>query len=108
LPQYVILAEHTPDICPTTNGRVRARAREGLVELLPKLSKDAGVTFKAGPLHLDPGHRMIAFVDAPSIETVTKLVFDTGLSQWNSVEVCPATPSSERMLRVDEFPTLYG
>ena len=108
MPEYVILAEHTPDICPTSNAKVRTRAKEGLVQLLPKLSEEVGVTFKAGPLHLDPGHRMIALVEAPSIEIVTKLVFDTGLSQWNSVEVCPATPSSQRMVDANDFPTLFG
>jgi hypothetical protein len=42
------------------------------------------VTFQTGPLHLDPGHRMIAVVGAPSIEAVTKLVFDIGFSQTRS------------------------
>lgn len=107
MPRYVILAEHTPDICPTANVKVRARAREGIVELLPKLAEAAGVTIETGPLHLDPGHRMIVVVEGPSVETITKLVFDTGLSQWNSVEVCPATPSSERMTQAGDFPALY-
>jgi hypothetical protein len=52
----------------------------------------AGITFELAPLHLGPGHRTIAVVDAPNVEAVTKLVFDSGLSQWNTVEVCPVTP----------------
>ena len=33
-------------------------------QLLPKLAPQAGVQFEVGPLHLDPGHRTIAVVDA--------------------------------------------
>ena len=89
MPQYVILAEHPPDVCPSSNARSRARAVEGMGQDLPRLSTEAGVAFVTGPLHLDPGHRTIAIVDAPSVEVVAQLVYATGLSQWNTVEVCP-------------------
>ncbi|HLI75234.1 MAG TPA: hypothetical protein VKU86_15260 [Acidimicrobiales bacterium] len=107
MPQYVLLANHPPDTCPTANARTRARAIEGMTQLLPKLAPKAGVTFQAGPLHLDPGHRMVAVLDAPSIEVVTKFVFDIGLSQWNEVEICPATPTADRMAAMDGFSALY-
>src|ERR1700739_3443987 len=107
MPQYVVLADHTPNTCPSTNGRVRARAQEGLGKLFPELSKEAGVTFTVEPLHLDPGHRTIAVVEAPNIEAVTKIVFDIGLSQWNTVEVCPVTPTAELMMDLDRFPILF-
>jgi hypothetical protein len=54
MPQYVILGDHSPDICPSANSRSRARAIEGLGQNRPKLSEEAGVTFLTGPLHLDP------------------------------------------------------
>lgn len=107
MPQYVILADHSPDICPSSNARSRARAMEGLGQNLPKLSEAAGVTFTTGPLHLDPGHRTVSVVDAPSIEAVAQLVYDSGLSQWNTVEVCPTTPVAEMMANVDAFPIVF-
>ncbi len=64
--------------------------------------------FEVDPLHLDPGHRTVAVVEAPNIEAVAKLVYDTGLSQWNTVEVCPVTPVAELMARVDEFPIVFS
>ena len=70
MPQYVILADHAPDICPSSNARSRARAMEGLGQNLPKLSEAAGITFLTGPLHLDPGHRTVSVVEAPNIEAV--------------------------------------
>jgi hypothetical protein len=107
MPQYVILAEHSPDICPSSNARSRARALEGMGQNLSALAEAAGVTFLTGPLHLDPGHRSIAVVDAPNVEAVTELVYDSGLSQWNSVEVCPTRPVAEMMARVDQFPVVF-
>jgi len=107
MPQYVIIADHSPDICPSSNARTRARAQEGMGQLLPKLSEELGVQFEVGPLHLDPGHRSIAVVQAPTIEAVAKLAFETGLSQWNTVEVFPVTPVAELMARVDEFPVVF-
>ena len=93
MPQYAILADHPPDICPSSNSRSRAHAVQGLAQDLPRLSADAGISFVVGPLHLDPGHRTLAVVDASSIEAVTELVHATGLSQWNTVEVVPVSPS---------------
>jgi hypothetical protein len=107
MPQYVILAEHTPDVCPSSNAKVRARAQEGMGQLLPKLAESAGVKFEVGPLHLDPGHRTISVVEAPNIETLSQLVYDVGLSQWNTVELCPVTPVAELMARVEDFPIVF-
>ena len=107
MPQYVILADHSPDICPSSNSRSRARAVQGMGQDLPRLSADAGITFVSGPHHLDPGHRTVAVVDAPSIEAVTELVYATGLSQWNTVEVCPTTPTADMMANLDAFPVVF-
>lgn len=74
---------------------------------LPKLSEEAGVIFLTGPLHLDPGHRTISVVEAPSVEVVVQLVYDSGLSQWNTVEVCPTTPVPEMMANLDRFPIVF-
>jgi hypothetical protein len=104
----VILADHSADICPSSNARTRARAMQGLGQDLPKLAQEAGVRFEVAPLHLDPGHRTMSVVEAPSIEVVTKLLYDVGLTQWNTVEVCPVTPVSEMMARVEDFPIIFG
>ena len=107
MPKYVILADHSPDICPSSNAKSRARALEGMGQQLPKLAEAAGITFEVMPLHLDPGHRTVAVVDGPNVEAVAKLVFDSGLSQWNTVEVVPTTPVAELMERVNDFPIVF-
>src|SRR4051794_29952055 len=107
MPQYVVLADHTPDICPSANEKTRARAMEGMGQQMPKLMQEAGVTFVLEPLHLDPSHRTVAVVDAPSIEVVNNLLLEVGFPQWNTVEVCAVTPIAELMARMDEFPIVY-
>ena len=107
MPQYVILGDHSPDICPSSNGRSRSRAIQGMGQDMPRLAAEAGITFVSGPLHLDPGHRTVAVVDAPSVEAVVELVYATGLSQWNNVEVCPARPVADMMANLDAFPIVF-
>lgn len=104
--RYVVLADHPAHSCPSSNASVRSRALDGLGQL-PKLAEEAGIRFELEPLHLDPGHRTMTVVEAPNVEAVTKLVFDAGLSQWNTVEVCPATPVAELMGRIGEFPLIF-
>lgn len=106
MPKYLIHADHSPDICPSSNASVRARAME-MGSQLPKLAEDAGVRFDVEPQHVDPTHRTIAVVEAPSVEVVCRFVDDTGMSQWNTVEVAPLTPIAELMPRVNEFPILF-
>ena len=108
MPQYAVLADHTPDICPGSNARTRARALEGTSpDNVDKIASELGVSFVLPPLHLNPTHRVIAVVDAGSIEAVNEFVMQTGLFQWNTVETYSVTPIAEMMAIVNEFPTVF-
>ena len=108
MPKYAVLADHSPDICPGSNARTRARANEGFSEEnLPKAMAEFGLSFVLEPMHLDPGHRTVAVVEAANVESVVAFVNSTGLSQWNTVEVCPTTPIMEMMMTVEEYPILF-
>jgi len=108
VPQYAVLADHAPDICPGSNARTRARALEGTSpENIEKVCSELGMSFVVPPLHLDPSHRVIAIVEAPSIETVNEFVMATGLFQWNTVESYHVTPIAEMMAKVTDFPAVF-
>ncbi len=108
MPKYIVLADHTPDICPSSNSRTRARAQDGLgEENLPKAMAEHGITFAVEPMHLDPSHRTVAIVEAANVEAVVAFVNATGLSQWNTVEVCPTTPISEMMETLEDSPIVF-
>ncbi len=108
MPQYVIIATHKPDLCPIANGTVHARVVAGMSTLKSAGVPSPGVTFRVEPLHLDPSHRTIAIVDAPTIEAVTELVALLGLSLWNEVEVSPAKATFELFSNLDEVPPLFS
>ena len=108
MPRYALLADHTPDICPASNAKTRARAMEGLSpENAEKVAQSVGMQILFGPMHLDPSHRTIAIVEAPAIEAVTKWVMETGMFQWNTVEVCPVTPIEEMMPVIMQIPPIF-
>ena len=93
MPQYAILAEHSPEVCPTSNSKSRVRAIQGLGQDMPRLAAEASITFVTGPLHLDPSHRFIAVVDAPNIEAVTQLSTRRGCRSGTPSRSAPSSPS---------------
>jgi hypothetical protein len=108
MPQYALLADHTPDLCPGSNARTRARALEGTgPENMQKVCEELGISFVVAPLHLDPSHRVLAILEAPAIETVTEFVMATGLFQWNTIETYPVTPIADMMMKVTELPVVF-
>jgi len=46
-------------------------------------------------LHLDPGHKVLWVVEAPSAEVVRDFVYDSGLSRWNDFEFYMASSHDE-------------
>jgi len=108
VPHYAVIADHSPDICPGSNARSRARAMEGTgAENMQRVAAEVGLSYVLEPQHLDPSHRVIAVVDAPSIEAVNTFVFDTGLFQWNTVETYALTPIADLMARLMDVPTVF-
>ena len=106
--QYVLIADHTPDLCPSSNAKVRARALEGLnPDNVEAVGQPLGLKILFGPLHLDPSHRTLAVIDAPAIEAVNKWVIATGMFQWNTVEVSAVTPIEEMMPIIMSQPIVF-
>ena len=108
MPQYALFADHSPDLCPSSNAKVRARMMEGLnPDNVEKVAQSVGMKILLGPLHLDPSHRTLAIIEAPTIEAVNKWVIETGLFQWNTVEVSAVTPIEEMMAIVMSQPIVF-
>ena len=108
MPHYALLADHSPDLCPSSNAKVRARSLEGLnPENADRVAESLGMKTLFGPLHLDPSHRTLAIFEAPTIEAVNKWVIETGLFQWNTVEVSAVTSIEEMMPIVMSQPIVF-
>jgi hypothetical protein len=86
--QYVILGQHPPDLCPTSNAKTRQRIEQMMTQM-EAAQKRHQVSVRSGHV-LGTSHRLVVFTEAPNVEAVRDFVMETGLIQWNSVEIYPA------------------
>jgi hypothetical protein len=86
--QYVILGHHPPDLCPTSNTKTRERVGQMMTQMEAAQQKHQ-VRVLSGHV-LGASHRMVVLTEAPTVEAVRDFVMETGLVQWNSVEIYPS------------------
>lgn len=105
MPRYAILQSHPPDNCPLTNKAVRDFA----MERMPKMNEYAdrhGVTVLAND-HLDPAHRALLMLEAPTAEAARDFVFEVGFIHFTEMEFFLVTPVAEMVSRAGEMPMVY-
>ncbi len=106
--RYVLLADHNPEVCPASNAKSRARMMQGLnPENAAKVAESLGLDTLFGPVHLDPSHRTLVVFEGDSIEAVNRWVIETGLFQWNTVEVSSLTAIEEMMPMILDAPIVF-
>lgn len=84
MPKYVVISNHPPNSCPSANRILRERG-EKLGSDIPKLMQKHNVKAEV-MLHLDPGHKILWVLDAPTSEVIRDMIYDGGLEQWNDFE----------------------
>jgi hypothetical protein len=105
MPQYAILQSHPPDNCPLTNKAVR----EFVMSRMPNLDQYAakhGVTVNANH-HLDPAHRALLLLEAPTAEAARDFVTEAGFMHYTNMEFFLVTPVAELVRQAADFPTVY-
>ena len=70
-----------------------------LLEAAPGNAAQHGVNFALGPVHLDPGHRILVLLDAPTQDAVLDALQANRMGQIQDVEVYRATPLPELFAR---------
>jgi uncharacterized protein with GYD domain len=90
---FVLLAEHTAEVCPTSNSKVR-EVLLGIAPEIPSIADSAGVKLVAGP-YVNREHVTVAVVEAEKADDVDRFVVDARLNQWNRVRVLPSLPMEE-------------
>ena len=103
--QFALIMTHPPDQCPTANAVIRKIFLERGPEI-PNLGKKLGVEFLAGPL-ITTEHKSISIVKANSAEAVRKFVLESGLIQWNSVEVLHGVSMERAAEEVNTLKPIY-
>ena len=95
MPLYVLLGQHSADLCPTSNAKSRKLA-EDLGANLASLAGKHNVK-PVGVYVLGLTHKMVALLEAPNAEAVRAFGMEGNLVQWNSVEIHPAWTMEEAL-----------
>jgi uncharacterized protein with GYD domain len=103
--QYMIVAQHPPDLCPSANEKIRTLASEGAQEM-PALAEKLGVKLLATYVPMT-NHQVFVAVEADDADAVREFTFLGRLGQWNTVEIFQTSTLEEALTRVQELPTIY-
>jgi hypothetical protein len=102
---YVLLSDHSPETCPTSNSKVREILLKVAPEM-PNVAKRLGVNIVAGPL-VSREHLVVTVAEAESAEAIDKFIVETGLEQWNRVRIIPAHTMQEGMQELSQMKAIF-
>jgi hypothetical protein len=102
---FAVIAEHPPDLCPTSNARTRQMMNEGAPQI-PQVAERLGVHIVTLRV-FGPDHIMLAVVEANDIEAVRDFIFQTGLIQWNTTNIHATYSMEEALARVNEMEAIF-
>jgi uncharacterized protein with GYD domain len=105
MPQYLIVGQHPPDLCPSANEKIRQLAVEGGQEM-PGLAGKLGVKLLATYVPMT-NHQVYVAVEADDANAVREFAWQGRLGQWNTVEILQVSTLEEALVRVQELPAIY-
>jgi len=102
---FVVIADHSPQNCPSSNAKVRKQLSEGFPQL-PNLAKRLGVevTFVGIPM---VDHKIFMVVKAQNFEAVRNLIVESAIMQTNTVHIYPTVSFEEAIKSVEKLPTIF-
>jgi hypothetical protein len=102
---FALIAEHPPDLCPTSNAQTRQMLKEGAHQI-PHLAEQLGVD--VGALRIfGPDHIILAVVEADTIDSVRDFALRSRLMQWNKVTIHATYSIEEALALIDEVETIF-
>jgi hypothetical protein len=102
---FVVIADHPPNLCPSSNEKVRKGLKESFPKL-PSLAKSLGVevTFVGIPV---VNHKIFLIAKAQNQESVRELVVKAGLIQTNTVHIYPTLPFEDAIKMAEVHPAIF-
>jgi hypothetical protein len=102
---FAVIAEHPPDLCPTSNAKTRQMLKEGASQI-PQIAEQLGVHI--GTLRIfGPDHIILAVVESDDIEPVRNFALQSGLMQWNTVRIHATYSIEEAVAMIDEVEAIF-
>jgi hypothetical protein len=102
---FALIAEHPPDLCPTSNAQTRQMLKDGASQI-PQLAEQLGVD--VGTLRIfGPDHIILAVVEADDIDSVRNFALRSRLMQWNTVKIHATYSIEEAVGMIDEVEAVF-
>ncbi len=103
--QFVIVARHSPELCPTSNAKIRQLMKQGAKEI-PEVAKKLGVKIITVNVY-GPDHELLVVVEASGIEPVREFVTQSRLIQWNTTAIHATWTMEEALAKADALPAIF-
>jgi hypothetical protein len=105
MPTFAVIAEHPPELCPTSNAQTRQMMKEGAPQI-PQLAQQLGVDILTLRV-FGPDHVVLAVVEANDIEAVRDFMFQSRLIQWNTTTIHATYSLEEALARADDLEAIF-
>ena len=102
---FAVIAEHPPELCPTSNAQTRQMMREGAPQI-PQIAEQLGVDIVTLRV-FGPDHIVLAVVDANDIEAVREFILKSRLIQWNTTKIHATYSIDEAIAKTDLLETIF-
>jgi len=103
--QFAVLAVHPPNLCPTSNAQTRQMLKQGAGQI-PQLAEQLGVNILSLRV-FGPDHIILAIVDSDEIDSVRDFALQSGLMQWNTVNIHATYSMEEALAKVQTLPAIF-
>ncbi|MGA2790519.1 MAG: hypothetical protein ABSF00_07110 [Candidatus Bathyarchaeia archaeon] len=103
--QFVVFAEHPPELCPMSNAKTRQMMKQGAKEM-PDLAKKLGVKIVTMNVY-GPEHVILAVMEATDIEAVRNFILQSRLIQWNTTKINATWSFEDTLAKLDQLPTIF-
>jgi hypothetical protein len=103
--QFAVLAEHPPNLCPTSNAQTRQMLKQGAGQI-PQLAEELAVNILTLRV-FGPDHVILAVVESEGIDAVRDFALQSGLMQWNTVKIHATYSMEEALALVDKVEAIF-
>jgi hypothetical protein len=105
MPTFAVIAQHPPELCPTSNAQTRQMLKEGAAQI-PQLAEQLGVDIVTLRI-FGPDHVVLAVVEADDIEVVRSFILQSRLIQWNTTKIHATYSMEEAIAAADGLETIF-
>jgi hypothetical protein len=102
---FAVIAQHPPELCPTSNARTRQMLKEGAAQI-PQLAEQVGVDIVTLRV-FGPDHIVLAVVEAHDIEAVRDFILQSRLIQWNTTKIHATYSMEEALAKADDLEAIF-